>query len=105
MYVHLRLNDVVATFISSETRHVASAQMSATELVLICAFTSSETSGVVHTIFLFFPLDVREATDECDANEATNPSSSVLARARNATTGRYHQIPWPVRGTRFPTCP
>ena len=60
--------------------------MSAAELVLICIVSSSETSrgsGAVVVIFLFFPLEAVEATDERDASEATDSSSSDLAHARS----------------------
>ena len=81
MSVPLRLDDFVATNTNCETCLVSSALTFAAELVLICLASSSETSGtMVDVIFLFFPL---EATDERDASEATDSSSSDLFRARS----------------------
>ena len=45
--------------------------------------SSLETSSVVHMSRLFFHLDSVEASDERDANDATDSSSSDLARVRS----------------------
>ena len=84
MYVPLRLDDVVATLMISDTCLDNCALLSAAELVLTCISRSSETYRVAAVAnLLFLPLDADDASDERDANAATDSSSSDLVRARD----------------------
>jgi hypothetical protein len=79
--VLLRLADVVATLMISESCRVTS---SAGKHVLTSSASSSETSGVSDVNFLFFsPLDIEEPKDERDMNDVTDSSSSYFARAQD----------------------